>query len=792
MRKLILLFSCLLPALMFGQIDIVKRNVTAIDTVKARIVKFNDNTIMTTAGAGGGGATTWGAITGTLSNQLDLWVQLNLYARKTDTTTYLKTKFAARQDTNKLSLQIAANKAALNAKIAYADTSTKIVTRKYLADHASTASFPTNTSEYDGLMYTAAGSSGVSGFYLMDGVLTQTSAPYQITLPGTYKIPFNRINTQIVPYTVTSNITITPDTASSKSGASTAIDLIGDGTHTVSFSGFSFANDSQIDSFIPTSNYVSTYLSGKIGKYTFKIGLQDYKVLPGVTIPVQLSAPSSFQATAASATQINLSWAAPSPNGRNYQIYDSIVGTSTNFTNLLASPVKSATSYNHTGLSNGQTVYYKIRTVGSGTDTLTSTFASANATTSNLTTLSTPTNNIITGVSNTSLTANVSDVSVNASYLALYYKLSSSGTWTTFSSTLPRTTTSQAITGLTPASSYDVSWIAIGDGVTYGNSARSTDRTQTTHGDPPTLVSTATSTDGLSVVLTFNKTMAASPSWTGISFSPSRTVNGSSQSGSTITFTVSAAFASTDNITISYTPGTITSGDNGILAGFTGQSVTNNVVAGSSTAAIESISGLQALHVSETNSDFTFTSGALIQTWLDRSTNNRTLTRSTGNRTFDLANKKVTGTTGNDNSRMDYVSELILGTGDFTIFIYEDYVEPSTTIQWIKSGYGYMQRTSAAYDMYWGDLTHSTFSEGTVPVGIKRHVIIRNGTDPTWQRNEVALTRTVNTITASTPYRIQYFEAIEGSIQAIVIFNRVLDSGEITTVLNTLNTVLTP
>jgi hypothetical protein len=40
---------------------------------------------------------------------------------------------------------------------------------------------------------------------------------------------------------------------------------------------------------------------------------------------------------------------------------------------------------------------------------------------------------------------------------------------------------------------------------------------------------------------------------------------------------VSVAFASTDTITCSYTPGTIVANDGGVLAGFSGVSVTNNV-----------------------------------------------------------------------------------------------------------------------------------------------------------------------------------------------------------------------
>jgi hypothetical protein len=104
------------------------------------------------------------------------------------------------------------------------------------------------------------------------------NTPFQVSFA--YKVPFNQINTQILPYAVEQNLIITPDTTGSISGANTSADFVSDGIHTIYFSGFSPTKGSSVDSFIPTNNYVSTYHFSKIGKYTYKYTMEDYKILP--------------------------------------------------------------------------------------------------------------------------------------------------------------------------------------------------------------------------------------------------------------------------------------------------------------------------------------------------------------------------------------------------------------------------------------------------------------------------------------------------------------------------------
>jgi len=127
---------------------------------------------------------------------------------------------------------------------------------------------------------------------------------------------------------------------------------------------------------------------------------------------------------------------------------------------------------------------------------------------------------------------------------------------------------------------FEVTPVAV-TGTTPGSPATSSG-TSIPAATAPTLTSAATSTDGLTVTLSFSKAMGASPSSTGLIFSPSKTISSiTRQSGDTTKYdvVVSVAFANTDTITTSYTPGTIVANDGGVLAGFSGVSVTNNVSA---------------------------------------------------------------------------------------------------------------------------------------------------------------------------------------------------------------------
>lgn len=106
----------------------------------------------------------------------------------------------------------------------------------------------------------------------------------KINMPVTHAIPFSNLNTQIYPYTVTSDITITPDTVSSISGSAVSIDLIGNNDTVFFDRSFINTSDTSVHSFKLQSNYYYTFLFGKLGNYTYAFNLIDSKILPNIPI----------------------------------------------------------------------------------------------------------------------------------------------------------------------------------------------------------------------------------------------------------------------------------------------------------------------------------------------------------------------------------------------------------------------------------------------------------------------------------------------------------------------------
>lgn len=96
---------------------------------------------------------------------------------------------------------------------------------------------------------------------------------------------------------------------------------------------------------------------------------------------VTLNAPGSFNATAVSTTEIDLTWTDTnsSPNEQNFTIERSLDNVS--WTSQ-ATPAANSTSYNATGLTAGTLYYFRIKANGNGSSTLDSTYATDSATTS--------------------------------------------------------------------------------------------------------------------------------------------------------------------------------------------------------------------------------------------------------------------------------------------------------------------------------------------------------------------------------------------------------------------------
>ena len=173
------------------------------------------------------------------------------------------------------------------------------------------------------------------------------------------------------------------------------------------------------------------------------------------TVTVAPRPPTGLAATAASSTQINLSWAAPTDNGGSaitgYNIYR---GTTSNSegTTPVGKVSNSTLTYTDTGLTNGQTYYYKVTAVNSVGESSQSN--EANATT--FTISQPPTGLAATAASSTQINLSWTAPSNNGGSAITGYKIERSingGTDWTFSTNIGNTT-SYSDTGLTASTAY--------------------------------------------------------------------------------------------------------------------------------------------------------------------------------------------------------------------------------------------------------------------------------------------------------------------------------------------------
>jgi titin len=213
-------------------------------------------------------------------------------------------------------------------------------------------------------------------------------------------------------------------------------------------------------------------------------------------------APTGIIATPVSATQVNLSWSAPSNGGSaitGYKIeYKSGTGA---YSVLVANTASASTAYSHTGLTTGTAYTYKVSAINSiGTGTAS---AEASATP---TTASQP--STATAPGSTSLTATpVSATQVNLSWSApsnggsaiTGYKIEvkkGAGSFETLAANASSTSTTYAHTGLTVGTTYYYRVSAINSiGTGPAGDASATPKETTT----PTLTATATSPTQISL-----------------------------------------------------------------------------------------------------------------------------------------------------------------------------------------------------------------------------------------------------------------------------------------------------
>jgi hypothetical protein len=398
-------------------------------------------------------------------------------------------------------------------------------------------------------------------------------------LPGTFKISFHKLNNETEPFTPSSNLTLLVDTTSTIAGATNQVPILG-GKKISWGKQWTPSDSTNTNRSITTLtgrqyNYLTAcYSHANYRRYYFSL----LDSSDAVGVPVQLL-PPSVSGVSLNATSLRFSWSNITNNsGYTYKV-------STDNGSTFGTPIDLATnttSVDITGLSNSTRRDIQILTKGNGSSYLNSVYsATANATTTNLTTLGTGTLSTPTVISSTEIDLVGSSVANNSGYK---WQISRNlGVAYTDLATTSTNTNSYNFTTGHADSIYYFKYKALGDNVTYGDGAYSNAQSATTLGSAPLLTSAYTSTTGDTVHLVFNKIMQTSPSATGLSFSPAKTISSITRHATNskmYDIVLSSAFAYGNVILLSYTPGTILAADNGILATISGQSVTNNVPQG--------------------------------------------------------------------------------------------------------------------------------------------------------------------------------------------------------------------
>lgn len=181
----------------------------------------------------------------------------------------------------------------------------------------------------------------------------------------------------------------------------------------------------------PVANKLITYLASYTSTSSSGGG--------GTTSSSAPTAPGNFSVSAASSSQINLSWTSSSGE-TGYYVYEIENGSAT----VIATLGSSATSYSVTGLAAGTSYTFEV---GAYNTTGTTTTGSLTASTlaASTSTLSAPTNLVLTATSSTTATLSWTGSSGATSY-AIYQKV---GAANYELGTVRSTTTSVSITGLT-------------------------------------------------------------------------------------------------------------------------------------------------------------------------------------------------------------------------------------------------------------------------------------------------------------------------------------------------------
>lgn len=214
----------------------------------------------------------------------------------------------------------------------------------------------------------------------------------------------------------------------------------------------------------------------------------------------------------------------------------------------------------------------------------------------------------------------------------------------------------------------------------------------------------------------------------------------------------------------------------------------NTVVPYTSTADIEAMSGLNALFVAVSPSDFTLSGNDVVK-WKDRSVNHNDISASGILRTFDSVGKKVINL--NINGNTPFANTLNYGNGDYTVIVYESFVYRNASSSFVMDNYNYIGETIGSSYVINENSAQSTFSKGIIPAGIRKHFIRKSSGIHTWVRNGELLTRTSNQngIMTISNLGTDYGLVCLGSSNAYVFFNRSLADEEINIVKNNLDKI---
>lgn len=158
------------------------------------------------------------------------------------------------------------------------------------------------------------------------------------------------------------------------------------------------------------------------------------------------------------------------------------------------------------------------------------------------------------------------------------------------------------------------------------------------------------------------------------------------------------------------------------------------------TQTISDVANVAWYHIGESGDDFTL-SGTDIQAFLDRTINGNNLTAAGGGfRTYNSADKSIE-TTAVSGQELNFAANINLGT-EHTIVFYEDFDYKNTTTVFMGTNTGvtqYIGEGSSSRFQYASSAGIDYFDKGSLPTGIKKHVIKRNGTSLTWSVNGVNL-----------------------------------------------------